>query len=50
MRRQQLERHLVDHGCEALREGVEHTIWHNPAVDVRADIRNRTPASASARE
>ena len=38
MRRQQLERHLVEHGCEVLREGGKHTIWHNPALDIRAPV------------
>ena len=51
MRRQQLERHLVDHGCEALREGAKHTIWHNPARDARAPVpRHRETDRHSARD
>jgi len=38
VRRQQLERHIVEHGCEVLREGGKHTIWHNSALDVRAPV------------
>ena len=36
MRRQQLERHLVEHRCAVLREGTRHTVWRNVEVDVRA--------------
>ncbi|MGH3006544.1 MAG: type II toxin-antitoxin system HicA family toxin [Gaiellaceae bacterium] len=38
MRRSELERHLRDHGCEVLREGANHAIWHNPAQDLRAPV------------
>jgi mRNA interferase HicA len=38
VRRKQLERHLLDHGCELLREGANHTIWRNPTVDVRIPV------------
>jgi mRNA interferase HicA len=38
VRREQLERHLLDHGCEVLREGGRHTIWGNREQDVRAPM------------
>jgi hypothetical protein len=38
VRRQELERHLVEHGCVELREGARHTIWLNPDRDLRASL------------
>ena len=31
MKRLELEKHLLGHGCVVLREGANHTSWHNPA-------------------
>lgn len=31
MKRRDLIRHLVDHGCELDREGANHSIYRNPA-------------------
>jgi hypothetical protein len=31
VRRRALIRHLIEHGCEELREGARHTVWWNPA-------------------
>ena len=36
--RQELERHLTDHGCDVLREGAKHTIWRNRTRDLRAPV------------
>lgn len=33
-----LERHLRPHGCAWLREGAEHSIWHNPATGLRTSV------------
>lgn len=38
MKRRDLERHLRDCGCETLREGANHTIWSNPARDLRTPV------------
>jgi mRNA interferase HicA len=32
------ERHLLDVGCEILREGARHTIWVNRLRDLRAPV------------
>ncbi len=31
MKRRDLIRHLISHGCELLREGARHTMYWNPA-------------------
>jgi mRNA interferase HicA len=31
MKRRELIRHLLAHGCQLLREGRAHSIWINPA-------------------
>jgi mRNA interferase HicA len=33
-----LERHLRANGCEPLREGAKHAIWHNPAAERRTSV------------
>ena len=33
MKRGDLIRHLIDHGCELLREGRSHSIWVNPITE-----------------
>jgi mRNA interferase HicA len=38
MKRRQLLRHLRSHGCELLREGSNHSWWHNSAQDKRSAI------------
>jgi hypothetical protein len=38
VRRQQLERHLVEHRCVILRDGTRHAIWHNPEADARVTL------------
>lgn len=38
MKHRDLERHLTEHGCQVLREGGRHTIWHNPKPGLRAPI------------
>ena len=30
MKRNRLVRHMVEHGCELLREGGRHSVWWNP--------------------
>jgi mRNA interferase HicA len=32
MKRRQLVRHILDHGCLLLREGARHSVYHNPAT------------------
>jgi len=50
LKRRELERHLADHGCEVLREGANHTIWHNPPADLRAPVpRHREIPAGTAR-
>ncbi|MGC8641234.1 MAG: type II toxin-antitoxin system HicA family toxin [Isosphaeraceae bacterium] len=38
MKRRDLLRHLVLHGCHFVREGGEHSIWENPANRRRTSI------------
>jgi hypothetical protein len=38
VKRQELERHLTDHGCGVLREGAKHVIWRNTERDLRAPV------------
>jgi predicted RNA binding protein YcfA (HicA-like mRNA interferase family) len=33
-----LERHLRASGCEPLREGAKHAIWHTPAAKRRTSV------------
>lgn len=33
-----LERHLRAHGCEPLREGARHSVWHNPDAKRRTTV------------
>lgn len=40
MKRSQLLRHLRSHGCELLREGGNHSWWHNPTIPRHTEIRN----------
>ena len=45
MKRRQLLRHLRGHGCELLREGGNHSWWHNPAQNRRSAIPRHTEIS-----
>jgi mRNA interferase HicA len=38
VKRQELERHLIDNDCEIVREGANHTIWGNVARDLRTPV------------
>jgi len=38
MKRKELIRHLRIRGCEFLREGANHSWWHNPALNKRSAI------------
>lgn len=42
MKRRDLIRHLILHGCELLREGVRHSWWHNPAFNTRTAVPRHT--------
>jgi mRNA interferase HicA len=45
MKRRQLLRHLRGAGCELLREGSNHSWWHNPAQNRRSAIPRRNEIS-----
>jgi hypothetical protein len=50
LKRRELERHLLEHGCEPLREGGKHAIWANMASDLRAPVpRHREIPAGTAR-
>ncbi|CAN5232548.1 type II toxin-antitoxin system HicA family toxin [soil metagenome] len=38
MKRRELIRYLTKHGCELLREGGNHSWWHNPEQNKRAAV------------
>jgi len=38
MKRGDLLRHLREHGCALLREGGNHSWWHNPAQNRRSAV------------
>ena len=38
MKRRDLLRHLLQHGCRFVREGGDHSIWENPANGRRAAV------------
>jgi mRNA interferase HicA len=38
MKRRDLLRHLSSHGCALLREGGNHSWWHNPARNARSAV------------
>lgn len=42
MKRTALIRHLQAHGCEFVREGAGHTIYHNPATKKKTTIPRHT--------
>lgn len=41
-KRRDLERHLRAHGCEPLREGAKHAVWHNPSLKRRTTLPRHT--------
>jgi mRNA interferase HicA len=38
VKRRDLIRHLMDHGCELVREGGSHSWWGNPALNRRSAV------------
>ncbi|MBF0287584.1 MAG: type II toxin-antitoxin system HicA family toxin [SAR324 cluster bacterium] len=42
MKRNQLIKHLRKRGCELLREGGNHSWWHNPTLNTRSAIPRHT--------
>jgi mRNA interferase HicA len=38
MKRKDLIRHLLGHGCELLREGARHSWWHNATLNKRSAV------------
>ncbi len=42
MKRRQSLRHLRGNGCELLREGGNHSWWHNPAQNRRSAVPRHT--------
>ncbi|MBU2731701.1 type II toxin-antitoxin system HicA family toxin [Acidithiobacillus ferridurans] len=38
MKRRDLLRHLTTHGCLLLREGGNHSWWHNPSLNKRSAV------------
>ena len=51
MKSRELERRLAAHGCEVLREGANHTIWHDPTSDLRTPVpRHREIPTGTARD
>ncbi len=38
MKRRELIRHLTAHDCELLREGSNHSWWHNPEQNKRSAV------------
>lgn len=45
MKRNQLLKHLRQHGCQLLREGGRHSWWSNPAENKRSAIPRHTEIS-----
>lgn len=45
MKRRELLKHLSENGCEELREGGKHSIWHNPALKKYSTIPRHTELS-----
>ncbi|MCA9241001.1 MAG: type II toxin-antitoxin system HicA family toxin [Planctomycetales bacterium] len=51
MKRRDLLRHIVDHGCELIREGSNHSWWGNPANGSRTSVpRHREVSDQLARK
>ncbi|MCA9199947.1 MAG: type II toxin-antitoxin system HicA family toxin [Planctomycetales bacterium] len=45
MKRRDLIRHLVNHGCELVRESGNHSWWGNPANERRSAVPRHTEVS-----
>ncbi|MFN5321657.1 MAG: type II toxin-antitoxin system HicA family toxin [Planctomycetota bacterium] len=45
MKRRDLIRHLIDHGCELVREGGNHSWWQNTETGRRTDVPRHTEIS-----
>ncbi|MET0752496.1 MAG: type II toxin-antitoxin system HicA family toxin [Pyrinomonadaceae bacterium] len=45
MKRRDLIRYLHSQGCELLREGANHSWWHNPAQNKRSAVPRHTEVS-----
>jgi len=51
MKRRDLIRHLLDHGCELVREGGSHSWWGNPLTGARSAVpRHREISNHRARK
>lgn len=42
MKREELLRHLRQHGCELLCEGAKHSWWHHPSPNTRSAVHRHT--------
>ncbi|HWD85956.1 MAG TPA: type II toxin-antitoxin system HicA family toxin [Solirubrobacteraceae bacterium] len=50
MKKRELERHLVAHGCRLVREAANHELWENPATGERTTVpRHREIKTPTAR-
>jgi predicted RNA binding protein YcfA (HicA-like mRNA interferase family) len=50
VKKRELERHLVAHGCRLLREAANHELWENPATGERTTVpRHREVKTPTAR-
>jgi len=38
VKRRELIRHLIAHGCQLVREGSDHSWWGNPALNRRSSV------------
>jgi predicted RNA binding protein YcfA (HicA-like mRNA interferase family) len=50
VKKRELERHLVAHGCRLVREAANHELWENPATGERTTVpRHREIKTPTAR-
>jgi mRNA interferase HicA len=42
VKRSELIRYLKQHGCQLLREGKRHSIWHNPRLKQQSTVPRHT--------
>jgi mRNA interferase HicA len=42
VKRRELIRHLVAHGCHLIREGSDHSWWGNPVTNKRSSVPRHT--------
>ena len=45
MKRRDLLKYLSENGCEELREGAKHSLWHNPDLEKCSAIPRHTEIS-----